>query len=101
MTEGHWVTAYREARPMNGARCEPQMRFCRFGQLDGYYQYQFCQEDYSCNDPNFGWIPNGGTVTAFLNPTETGPNQCKSEIRSCQFGRLSGSYQWRFCNHSP
>lgn len=96
--DGDDVIAYREPRATNGNRCEYQYRRCRNGHLSGYYRYRNCYEDYGCDTTEFGYLYNGQSITAYLNPAEYGGQRCQSEIRTCRYGRLSGSYRYRYCS---
>jgi hypothetical protein len=99
--EGQSVLAYKESRPTNGNRCEYQYRTCNNGVLSGWYNYQSCQEDYSCNTVEFGWMQHMSSVIAYLNPQESGGRRCQSEVRTCHYGQLSGSYRWKYCSEIP
>ncbi len=94
---GSDVMAYKDQRPTGGARCEYQWRRCNDGFLSGWYQYSSCQEDYSCNTPEFGYMSHYQSVTAYMNSDVWAPNRCQSEIRTCIYGRLDGSYRYSYC----
>ena len=94
--EGGTVTAYLLPQAPPGNWCQSETRLCVNGALTGSYQNMSCIEDQGCQSL-FGYIPNGGTVTAYLNPTEQGGNKCQSEIRVCTAGLLSGSYNYISC----
>ncbi len=98
--DGSSVRAYREQRPVNGNRCEYEYRTCRDGYLSGFYRYQNCTEDYGCNT-EFGYLYNGQSMIAYLNPQEYGGRKCQSETRYCSYGRFSGSYHYRYCSERP
>jgi hypothetical protein len=99
--EGQMVQAYRESKATGGNRCEWQYRTCNNGFLSGWYMYQSCYEDYSCNTPEFGWIPHMSSVIAYQNPAEYGGRRCQQEVRYCQYARMTGSYRYRYCNEHP
>ena len=96
--EGQWITAYQEERPTGGRRCQSEMRFCNGGFLSGMYRFQRCQEDFGCDVYPWGYIYNGGSVTAYRNSLETGGRKCEKEIRTCSYGRLSGWFTNRNCS---
>ena len=97
VAHGTDVIAYRESRPSGGARCEYQHRRCDDGVLLGWYTHPRCEEDYSCYTPEFGHMSHYQSVTAYLNADEWNGSPCQSEVRTCIYGRLSGSYRHRSC----
>ncbi|MGE4130586.1 MAG: hypothetical protein AB7F86_03065 [Bdellovibrionales bacterium] len=101
VSDGFSVQAFRDYRPPVGVRCQSEYRYCRDGWLSGSYQYQNCYEDLGCQTWEFGYISNGSSVTAYRNSIETGGMRCQSEIRTCWYGQLSGSYMNRSCQEYP
>lgn len=93
--------AYYKERPTNGERCRYEYRRCQNGYLTGSYRYRSCSEDYSCQTAEFGRMYHMQTVVAYLNANEYGEQKCKSEVRQCSYGRLSGSYRYRYCSEHP
>jgi hypothetical protein len=100
VTEGGTVVAYLMPQAAPGSQCLSETRVCVNGMLTGSYQHMSCLEDLGCQT-SFGYIPNGGSVTAYLNPIEQGGNKCQLEIRICTAGILSGSYLNIFCSEIP
>lgn len=97
---GEVVTAYLNPQATPGMGCNSEVRVCLDDQLSGSYQFQSCQENQGCYGP-MGYVPEGGSVTAYLNPVEQNGGQCQSEMRVCSLGILSGSYPFTSCTEIP
>jgi hypothetical protein len=96
--EGQFVTAYYQRTSAPGQVCMSETRFCENGFLSGSYLYPSCVQDEGCQSPTFGYIPNGGSVTAYESPFASPGQQCQSQIRICMDGTLSGFYDYASCS---
>jgi hypothetical protein len=96
LVEGETVTAYLQPQGSPGFKCQSEMRVCVNGLLSGSFLFQSCQEDQGCNSP-FGYIPNGGAVTAYQFPSAQPGFDCTSEVRVCTNGILGGSFSFSSC----
>jgi hypothetical protein len=58
----------------------------------------FTRNATSCNLPWGGTVADGGTVTAWQTSSSCGG--CVSQVRTCNNGTLSGTYQFQNCNNA-
>lgn len=94
--DGDYVLAYKSNYTSKGYACEGEYRYCRNGKLQGSYQYRSCimaQDQFRCQLPWGGTIPHGSSVVAYANSSYS----CASQIRTCSYGRLSGTYKYSSC----
>ena len=98
LTDGQTVTAYQNSSVPVGSTCVSEVRKCSGGQLSGSYTYASCQvgKPAACLF-NGKTIPHGGTVVAYQNSTVAFGQSCVQETRTCNNGRLSGSYSYESC----
>ena len=108
LSEGSSVVAYQESNPTGcSPGCVSEVRVCeKVGggaskpKLTGSYQYQSCTE--LCNGSSDCLLPWGGTVAdgqsvVAYKEKSVRATQCTSEIRTCNSGVLSGSYEESSC----
>ncbi len=92
---GSAVTAYERPSVPYGSFCLSEARSCVNGFLYGSYQYSSCtvtdQQNQSCAFSGQS-IPHGTTVTAYESSSVPYNQTCKSQIRTCDSGTLSGTY---------
>lgn len=125
IANGDSVLAYKASYVSNGYSCQGQYRTCNHGRLSGSYQYKSCTEQQSnggchggscgntshdCHDddscggtthptysscalPRGGSISHGQQIEAYQNPVAP----CYKQIRSCNNGKLSGSFGYSSC----
>lgn len=97
---GSAVTAYERPSVPYGSFCLSEARSCVNGFLYGSYQYSSCtvtdQQNQSCAFSGQS-IPHGTTVTAYESSSVPYNQTCKSQIRTCDNGTLSGSYTTASC----
>lgn len=93
---GDYVLAYKTSYRSQGYACEGEYRYCKNGKLSGTYQNRSCtmsQERYRCALPWGGTIPHGSSVVSYANSS----SPCASQVRTCSYGRLSGTYKYSSC----
>lgn len=95
---GNYVTAYQSPSVAAGEYCTSETRTCTDGTLSGSYQYAGClveaRESRACEFGN-QVINDGSSALAYQSPKVS--DACRSQIRTCTNGVLSGSYQHAFC----
>ena len=98
------VKAYESASVPFGQTCISESRECLFGQLTGSFTNSSCsvQAAASCT-LNGKLIANGSSVTVFTTSSVASGQACKSEVRTCSNGVLSGSAVAETCvvNNPP
>lgn len=93
---GDHVLAYKNSYTSQGYACQGEYRYCNDGRLDGSYQHRSCvmsQDRYRCTIPRGGSIPHGSSIVAYANAS----SPCASQVRTCNYGRLAGSYNHQSC----
>lgn len=93
---GDYVLAYKSSYTSQGKSCQGEYRYCNNGKLDGSYQNKSCimsQDKYRCVLPRGGTVPHGSSVVAYANSS----SPCASQLRTCNYGRLSGTYTYQSC----
>ncbi len=93
--DGESVTAYMNS---SAEQCEPQERICRDGVLSGSYSFPSCNESgpKACLFQGQA-IESGGSVVAYERSNVEPGALCKSQVRSCLNGQLSGSFAFASC----
>lgn len=81
--------------------CTQENRICTNGVLSGNYEYASCSQN--INTPkscrfNGKTLAHGASVEAYLASTVQSGSSCSSQVRRCDDGVLSGSYQYASCN---
>ena len=95
--DGETISAYLNSSVPTGSNCVPQSRTCNNGTLSGNYPYASCTSgSISCLFDG-RTIQNGESVTAFLNSAAPTGTTCTQESRTCNNGRLGGTYQYSSC----
>jgi hypothetical protein len=99
VAQGETVLAFMEPR---SDRCESEERLCQNGELTGSYNYQSCvgpdQASRSGCSFNGREVKEGESVVAYLDGGLSGEKACQSEVRTCEQGRLTGTYQFSSCS---
>lgn len=94
---GKFVRAYFNTTSTNEP-CKSEERYCTNGALSGTYQFAYCNESVNGCLFNGQTIPSGGSIEAYQNSSVPSGQNCQREVRSCNKGTLSGSYQFASCN---
>jgi hypothetical protein len=88
-----------------GALCTEEIRTCNDGKLSGSGLFQHCitQPALPCSLPWGGTINHGGQVVAFAHQQVPFGQACENsrELRTCQNGVLTGTYNYVNCTVSP
>lgn len=86
------VKAYQSATVPFGQTCVSEQRQCLEGAMTGSFQFSTCNVDpaASCS-LNGKTIAHGANVTVFTSSSVPAGQTCKTEVRSCANGVLSGS----------
>lgn len=86
------VKAYQSATVAFGQSCVSEQRQCLDGAMTGSFQFSACSVDAAAScSLNGKSIPHGGTVNVFTSSSVPAGQTCKTEVRSCSNGTLSGS----------
>ncbi len=95
---GASVSAYQAATVPNGSICLSESRTCVNGALSGSFAFSACQVSapLSCTF-NGQTVANGATVSAYQSSVVAAGGSCLSQIRVCQNGTMTGSYQSASC----
>lgn len=92
------VKAFKSSSVAFGLACESEDRACKDGVLSGSYIFSSCQVGtaQACifNDAT---IVHGADVVAYKTNSVSSSNNCESEKRLCNNGKLSGSFGYSFC----
>ncbi|HMT27573.1 MAG TPA: hypothetical protein PKD96_04660, partial [Candidatus Absconditabacterales bacterium] len=81
-----------------------EYRTCNNGILKGSYNYAYagstpsCQ--FTCTTPRGSVINHGDNIVAFAQSSVPYGQSCQSQVRTCSFGQLLGSYQNKSCSVS-
>jgi hypothetical protein len=86
----------------NNQPCKSEQRTCNNGVLSGSYTFASCTgpQPKSCS-LNGKTIASGSSVTVFAKSSVPYGQTCKSEVRTCTDGRLSGSSTKESCIVEP
>lgn len=92
---GDVVKAFQTSSTAQGSSCKSETRHCLNGRLSGSFPYSSCaaSEHQSCLFDG-RTLSHGQRVTAF----QTSNGTCVSEIRTCNNGSMSGSFQYSTCS---
>ena len=105
IAHGGSVYAYASYSVPYGQYCQGQNRVCTNGSLSGSYSASSCSVDpapsYASCSFNGQNIAHGGSVTAYASSSVPYGQSCASEVRSCNNGSLSGSYEASSCSVAP
>ncbi len=95
---GGSVAAFQKSSVFFGQTCQSETRFCQNGTLTGSNSYASCAIE-SPRGCLFGGrtLAHGENVVAYLNSIEPYGQNCKQQLRYCQDGLLSGSYNHSSC----
>jgi len=95
IASGQSVTGFQNSTVAASSTCQSEQRQCVDGVLSGSYTFSSCtKNDYAACQFDGKTIPHGGSVVANLNAS--GPS-CSIEVRTCQDGTLSGSFNFAAC----
>jgi hypothetical protein len=98
IAHGEYVFAFKSSNVAYGQTCEAEERSCYNGTLDGENQYASCTVDSGASCLiNGQTIAHGQTTTFFKNSVEAYGSSCQSEVRTCDNGSASGSYENTSC----
>ena len=102
ISHGSSVVAYASARAAFGQSCTAETRVCSNGQLGGSFTNGTCvvNEPANCQF-NGNPVAHGESVIAYNVTIATADISCQSEVRRCQNGSLSGSYNEMSCVTPP
>ena len=98
IANGTSVTAYKNATANFGGICESQTRSCNNGSLSGNFEFSSCQVS-TANACAFGdtILEHGTGVITYAESSVPAGSLCRTELRSCENGILSGSFQFESC----
>ena len=98
LPSGSSVQAYQNASVPSGSTCNAETRTCTDGVLSGSYTNATCTVDLpvACTF-NGQTVASGSTVVAYQNSTVPFGQTCVQEIRSCDNGALSGTFNFATC----
>jgi hypothetical protein len=86
------VKAYQSATVPFGQTCVSEQRQCLEGAMTGSFQFSSCSVDSAASCTlNRKTIAHAETVTVFTSSSVPAGQSCKTEIRTCSNGTLSGS----------
>ena len=103
---GDTVTAYLDKTVASGKTCVSQQRLCNeYGILEGSFVFPSCTTDdsstpptaRSCRTPWGALLTNGQQTVAYQSSVAYNTT-CVGEYRTCNDGRLQGSYQHQSCS---
>ena len=96
---GSFATAYFTDSVPAGSSCSSQVRSCLNGVLSGSYLFDNClvEQPKSCSF-NGQEMNDGRVVVAYQSSSVPSGSSCKSEVRLCTNGILSGSYDQPNCS---
>lgn len=99
---GDTVLAFQNSTVAAGSSCVSQERTCEDGNLSGSFNYPDCDVDVpvSCMF-NGRMISSGESVDAFLNSKPAVGDSCQRQVRNCENGELSGSFNFETCVSTP
>ncbi len=102
VAHGASVLAFTTNSVAYGQTCKSESRTCDNGVLSGSNTYSSCsiESAKSCSF-NGSAVPHGGSVQAWATNSVAYGQSCKSEIRSCSNGVLSGSNTYNSCSVEP
>lgn len=97
--DGGTVTAYQNSSVPFGDSCQAEVRTCTEGFLSGSFNYSSCSVD-AANGCLFNGqtVAHGSSVEAYNLSSVGLGGECIGEMRTCDNGALSGSYQYASCS---
>ena len=99
ISNGQSVTAFVNSSAPAGSVCNAQERICNNGVLSGSNAYATCQVSAPENCLfNGQTIAHGSSVNAFAGSAVAYGELCSAELRLCDNGHLSGSFQFASCD---
>lgn len=103
---GATKVAYKEASVPHGKACEKETRTCHDGTLSGSYDYASCvvEPAQSCvlsQKLGGSKILSGAKISAYKATSVPNGKVCEKEIRTCNDGQLSGSFENASCIIEP
>ena len=92
------ITTFFSASAAFAETCQSQVRSCVDGALSGSYKYESCEvaSAASC-EINGQTILHGESFEAFSTSSVPAGDSCVAELRFCNNGELSGSYDYASC----
>jgi peptidoglycan hydrolase-like protein with peptidoglycan-binding domain len=99
MVNGETVRAYEKSLVPKGDTCKRETRTCMNGTLSGSFQNASCSVEKGTDSCTFNnvTIGHGTSILAYEAASVSGGASCKSEIRKCDDGELTGSYTHALC----
>ena len=98
IADGASATAYLTSSSAAGGSCQSQSRLCSNGVLSGSYSYASCSSTAAASCLfNGQTVAHGASVNAFSSSSVSAGSTCKSTIRTCLNGTLSGSGDYASC----
>lgn len=93
------VAAFYSSTVPFGSSCQQESRVCSNGVLSGQFEFASCNVEapQSCLF-NGQTIAHGQEVVSFQSSSVAYGNQCAQQIRVCDNGILSGTYEYASCN---
>lgn len=102
LLSGESVTAFLSSSVAFGSVCQSEARSCLNGQLSGSFTSSTCQVESPATCSFNGQIINHAeSVIAYASSQVSFGGSCQSEVRSCQNGQLSGSFNQPACRVTP
>lgn len=98
IASGDSIEAFQQSSVGFGKICNSEKRICSNGALSGSFSFATCSVGAarSCLF-NGQTIAHGQSVTAFASSRVAYNQKCASEVRQCNDGSLSGSFNSNFC----
>lgn len=99
IAHGSSVIAFNTSSVNYGESCSSENRVCNNGVLTGSNEYASCEiNSASACLFNGQTISNGQTVVGYQYESAQEGSSCKSEVKTCLNGTLTGSYQYTNCS---
>jgi hypothetical protein len=98
IAHGQSISAFLQSSVPYGQSCVQQTRTCNNGILSGSYDFTSCSVGVAASCTfNGSNLAHGASVTAFATSTVDFGFSCQSQMRTCNNGTLSGSYNYAGC----
>lgn len=98
IASGEAIKAFLNSTEGYGGQCREESRTCQNGVLSGSYQFASCTVGGAASCLFNGvQYPHGAEVTAFELSSVKAGTACKSEVRKCNNGTMSGTYYYPYC----
>ena len=98
IANGASATAYQDPAVAYGSQCVSEQRTCANGTLSGSYTNASCAAGSATSCFFDGQnITSGSSVTAYQSDAVSAGKSCKSQLRTCVNGVLSGTYVYDSC----